>query len=330
MKFTVLIIAHKREEYIELAIRSVMEQNTLSEVEIIAITNFDSKQMNRYMTEPRVKFIVSRSESLSGKIREGLTISTGDYICFLEDDDEFESNKISEIEKIIDAHSGFDYVHNNQVFITEKGLKRKKYYNENRTDLIVNSEELRSNYKVFLPHLHFNLSSVTISRRFANEIITKIPEDLIFVVDFYLFLLVLSLPNHLAFFTAKRLTKFRVHNSSHLSFSDYNTFKVIENTISSNMLKELDIIERSLPVKKEIIMRCLISHKFHWDLIRNIHSDRKDRNQKKSDNTRPNSVQFKFLIKLVSPLDVGLYVLYRFNRRVAARMFHVFRKIKNL
>jgi glycosyltransferase involved in cell wall biosynthesis len=329
MKFTILIIAHKREKYIESAIQSVIKQDTSSEIEIIIITNFDSKQINQYKTGHKAKFINSVDESLSGKIKEGLSISTGEYICFLEDDDEFESNKISEIERIIDTQAGIDYLHNTQLFITEKGSKRKKYYKENKSDLIVNSEDLQSYSKIFLSNLHFNLSSVSINRRFANEIITKLPENLFLVVDFYLFLLVLSLQNHLAFFTEKRLTKFRVHNSSHLSFSDYNTFKVIENRISNNILKELDVIERTLPVKKEMIMRCLISFKFHWNLVQNIYSERNNRNLIRLNNIEPYFIKIKLLVRLVTPPDLGLYILYRLNRRIAARMFYVFRKIKS-
>ncbi|SMD30810.1 glycosyltransferase family 2 protein [Picrophilus oshimae] len=151
MRFSILITVYDRREYVERAIKSVKNQ-ILNDLEIIVISNIDLK------LDDDIIYIRSHEKSLSGKIIEGISMASGDVICFLEDDDEFKPEKLVKISKYFDM--GYDYVHN--ALITDNADKGK----------IIN-----------IPG--FNMSSTAISINLARSI--KIPENINTGLDIYIY-----------------------------------------------------------------------------------------------------------------------------------------------
>jgi len=104
-KVSVIIPTYKRAEKLDFAIESVLAQ-TYGSVEVVVVDDNDPEsefrritesKMNKYITNKKVTYIKNK-ENLGGSLarNEGIKISTGDYITFLDDDDVYLPNKISE------------------------------------------------------------------------------------------------------------------------------------------------------------------------------------------------------------------------------------------
>lgn len=126
---TVIIVAHKRKMFILEAIRSVLHQ-TLDKkyYETIVIKNFADELVDSFLSSHNIKNIISKEETLFGKILEGASIATGYFISILEDDDIFKTHKLYEIKNAYEYNPNIVYIHNNYEIINENHIK----YNKNK------------------------------------------------------------------------------------------------------------------------------------------------------------------------------------------------------
>lgn len=91
MKFSVIIPAYNAEIFIERSIRSVLSQ-TFSDFEIIVIN--DGSKDTTYekaisITDERLVVINKTNEGVSTARNAGIQVARGEYICFLDADDEY-------------------------------------------------------------------------------------------------------------------------------------------------------------------------------------------------------------------------------------------------
>jgi glycosyltransferase involved in cell wall biosynthesis len=102
-KVSVIIPTYKRSEFLERAIESVLNQS-YKNIEILVIddneefTDFrmeTEKKMEKYLNDIRVKYY-KNIKNLGGALarNEGIHKAEGDYITFLDDDDEYQNEKI--------------------------------------------------------------------------------------------------------------------------------------------------------------------------------------------------------------------------------------------
>jgi len=101
---SVIIPTYKRNEMLGRAIQSVLNQ-TYNNIEVIVVDDNDSKTiyrknteeiMKRYSNDNRVKYIKHAENKNGAAARNtGIRNSQGDFIAFLDDDDEFFEDKIS-------------------------------------------------------------------------------------------------------------------------------------------------------------------------------------------------------------------------------------------
>lgn len=98
-KISVLIFGYNKEQYIEKVFNSVITQTLNYELyEVVIITNFDVSflPIERYKNMG-LRIIYKRMDgSIDKYIKEGVTLSSGEVICFL-DDDEFHNNKLESV-----------------------------------------------------------------------------------------------------------------------------------------------------------------------------------------------------------------------------------------
>ena len=102
-KVSVIIPTYKRAELLSKCIKSILEQ-TYSNVEVIVVDDNDPKTNWRKNTESilddfkedsRVIYIKhEKNKNGSAARNTGFKVSTGEYICYLDDDDIFLKNKI--------------------------------------------------------------------------------------------------------------------------------------------------------------------------------------------------------------------------------------------
>lgn len=94
-KVSVIIPVYNTEEYVEAAVRSIMNQ-TLKEIEIIIIddgsTDNSSSVIKKLAAEDRrIKYYLQENQGLSITRNSGLSISSGEYIHFFDSDDLLDS-----------------------------------------------------------------------------------------------------------------------------------------------------------------------------------------------------------------------------------------------
>jgi glycosyltransferase involved in cell wall biosynthesis len=121
---SVIITAYNRKEFLLKAIKSVVNQ-TLDKkyYEIIVIKNYRDEIIDDYIKNNNVIGIVSREESLTGKLVEALYIANGHVISFLEDDDLFSEDKLETIYNKFKNNHNLCYYHNAHININDKYQK---------------------------------------------------------------------------------------------------------------------------------------------------------------------------------------------------------------
>ena len=102
-KYSIIITAYNRKEYIQAAFQSAVSQDYSGIYEIIIVSNFidESIKAESLKNPSFVKYILDESESLGQKQANGILAAVGEWICLLEDDDLFNKNKLSEVDSII-------------------------------------------------------------------------------------------------------------------------------------------------------------------------------------------------------------------------------------
>ena len=116
-KVSVIIPTYKRAELLSKCIKSILEQ-TYSNVEVIVVDDNDPKTNWRKNTESilddfkedsRVIYIKhEKNKNGSAARNTGFKVSTGGYICYLDDDDIFLNNKIMKQVECLEAFKDMD------------------------------------------------------------------------------------------------------------------------------------------------------------------------------------------------------------------------------
>ena len=99
---SVIIPTYKRSDYIVRAINSVLKQ-TYKNIEIIVVDDNDKndkfsflteKKLEKYIQDRKIKYVKHlRNKGISAARNTGIEMALGDYISFLDDDDEFCEDK---------------------------------------------------------------------------------------------------------------------------------------------------------------------------------------------------------------------------------------------
>ena len=165
MKFTILITSYNKEKYLKECIQSCLNQNK-NDYEIILCDNFSDDGTKAILTEfeNKIRIIKKKKVSKHGPvnqmdlIKEGLNISKGDYICLLDGDDYFHSDKLKTLEKYLDINKNLNIIFDLPEIKKDdelKQLKIKRKYQNNVWPTIINT------------------SSITIKKNFLIEFFTK-------------------------------------------------------------------------------------------------------------------------------------------------------------
>lgn len=201
---SVIITAYNRKQYLYSAINSVLNQ-TLDKkyYELIVIKNFNDNKIDELIQKNGIKSIYINEKSLSIKISKGLNVANGEIISFLDDDDQFSSNKLEYIYNIF-KNDKINYYHNDASIITESG------------DLVRNKK-----LGIFV-----NLSCISIRKRIIMPCVLNMVNR---GIDIIMFLFALEHGGILE--DKNKLTLYRLHDSvSHLitkNFLEYKNFELL-------------------------------------------------------------------------------------------------------
>ena len=177
---SVIIPYYKKKKYIADALKSVLKQ-TYNNLEILIIYDDPNKEdlghvNNLCLSDRRIKLIINDKNIGAGKSRNiGIEKSNGQFIAFLDADDEWKSNKIEEQIKFM-VDNKIDFSHTSYTVINEKNdfisLRRAKNFFD-YTSLIVEQNDLTFNWKYQLvpgaPHSNKVMSRAAVRIFFDSK-----------------------------------------------------------------------------------------------------------------------------------------------------------------
>lgn len=126
---SVIVTTYNRKEYLEEAVKSIMNQS-YKNIEIIVVDdgsdlNYAGAICNQY---PICKYFYKENGGLSSARNYGVKLAKGDYIAFLDDDDFWKTSKIKKQVKILLENPKVDCVHSAVEVVDENGKSTGKYY----------------------------------------------------------------------------------------------------------------------------------------------------------------------------------------------------------
>ncbi len=176
-EISVLITVYERSEFINDAIRSVLNQDVSPEVyEIIVISNLPIHIVEEKLRS-KIKFIETNEREVGKKYLLGMNESTGKIITFLDDDDLYLNNRLGTILRKFKNSGGKIYYHNSFNLINASGMNVKSTFKKrlqefsssgNRVD-VVGKRKLSTLVKLKKIGADFNMSSIAVSRDILRD-----------------------------------------------------------------------------------------------------------------------------------------------------------------
>ncbi|AWR96247.1 glycosyltransferase [Acidianus sulfidivorans JP7] len=223
LTYTVIITAHDRDKYLLDAIKSVLFQKIKynEKTEIIVVKNFKNEAIDSYLSKNNINNIITDSISLAEKQALGIQNSKGDYILFLEDDDMFRIDKISEISNLLEnSNDRIDFIYNDASTITPKThVEDPEFYMISDKDShleVFNVSYI--NFKIFKKiikkyHPYMYNSRIAVSRALAFKCLDGL-KNVDIATETFWFLCAVEKGYNIAFIN-KKLTLYRIHSSSY-------------------------------------------------------------------------------------------------------------------
>lgn len=244
---TVIIQAYKRKKFVENAIMSVLNQTLdKQKYEILVIKAFGDKKIDALIKKYKIKSVYNQSKNEGVRLVSALNRIRGQIIAFLDDDDEFEPNKLESVYKYFKENSDLIFYHNSYSIINEKGIIVKNNvcnFSSNSSNLLIKDARNNLNEIIQRWHIQENASSMVVKRELiqknANEL-KKIGVSL----DAFLLLVVL-LDNGKILADKKALTRYRIHGLGQVTYGKLDTFNefcLSEAELTKKAYKEAKIL----------------------------------------------------------------------------------------
>ena len=133
MNISVVIPSYNRREFLKRSIDSAINQ-TKKPLEIIVVDDGSTDGTETMIKSDYdfVKFIKQKNKGVSAARNIGIKVSIGEWICFLDSDDEWKKDKLEKQINAMKSNPGYKFFHSNEIWI-KNGLrinqkkKHKKY-----------------------------------------------------------------------------------------------------------------------------------------------------------------------------------------------------------
>ena len=133
MNISVVIPSYNRRDFLKRSIDSAINQ-TKKPLEIIVVDDGSTDGTETMIKSDYdfVKFIKQKNKGVSAARNIGIKVSIGEWICFLDSDDEWKKDKLEKQINAMKSNPGYKFFHSNEIWI-KNGLrinqkkKHKKY-----------------------------------------------------------------------------------------------------------------------------------------------------------------------------------------------------------
>lgn len=137
--FSIILPTHNRAGVLPRAIRSMLTQ-TYRKWELIIIddgsTDNTRQIVGEFQEDPRIRYHYQENRQLNGARNSGVQLAGGEYLGFLDDDDEFLPNHLSVLAALIAADNGQHDIYRSGE-IMQRGAKQTKGHNyQNGKDIL--------------------------------------------------------------------------------------------------------------------------------------------------------------------------------------------------
>lgn len=169
MRFSIVIPTYKRTEKLRSAIKSAINQSYLKEYEIIVVDdsgeNTDEYLKNykliKEFNNSKIRYLVQKESSGANKARNrGINEAKGEYLVFLDDDDEMLPSKLEKLDEILKIEK-MDLIYSNYYI---------KYQNEEEIFYYKNSRVEDMKKEILKRNFIGSTSFVTIKKTILDEL----------------------------------------------------------------------------------------------------------------------------------------------------------------
>ena len=179
MNISVVIPSYNRIEFLKRSIDSVINQ-TKKPFEIIVVDDGSTDGTETMIKSDYdfVKFIKQKNKGVSAARNIGIKVSIGQWICFLDSDDEWKKDKLEKQINAMKSNPGYKFFHSNEIWI-KNGLRinQKKKHKKYGGDI----------FDKCLDMCRISPSSVMIDKTVFDEV-GNFNEDLVVCEDYELWL----------------------------------------------------------------------------------------------------------------------------------------------
>ena len=231
MNISVVIPSYNRIEFLKRSIDSVINQ-TKKPLEIIVVDDGSTDGTETVIKSDYdfVKFIKQKNKGVSAARNIGIKVSIGEWICFLDSDDEWKKDKLEKQINAMKSNPGYKFFHSNEIWI-KNGLRinQKKKHKKYGGDI----------FDKCLDMCRISPSSVMIDKTVFDEV-GNFNEDLVVCEDYELWLRICD--KYRVFFIDEPLIiKYGGHQGQ-LSYSiesiENHRIKALEYLILCNLKRE--------------------------------------------------------------------------------------------
>lgn len=260
-KISVIITCHNRKDFIVDAIDSLSRQTIpREEFEIIVVKNFKDDQIDVLIEKLSGKNILVNVESLGVKWAEGILASSGEILCFMDDDDIFREDKLDTVIRAFNIFPNTILIHNQVRYVSKNGEPLYWKSLSNRTVKYITSVD-QTKEKILTwairKKLDFNSSSMSVKKNFIFDYVEAIRasvrglDTLLYYLVVGNYATVINIPD--------KLTVYRVH-SSVTNFVGVPFYEIIQSKIYhlTNLSESLEILRVNV---RSVNIRNLIDSK---------------------------------------------------------------------
>jgi len=164
--FSVIIPTYNRDLFLNIAIRSVLEQ-TFSDYELIVVddgsTDNTKKVVEKYRLKnlSKIKYIYQENKGPASSRNTGIKNAIGLYICFLDSDDRFRQNKLEITYDYIKRYPKYKIFHTEEIWYRNSKLLPQKKYNKKPSGFV---------FKDAVKRCSISISTVAIHRDIFGDI----------------------------------------------------------------------------------------------------------------------------------------------------------------
>ena len=211
---SVIIFCFNRRQFLKDALLSVINQTFPREkYEIIVTKNFNDVEIDSMSKQHGVRCLLEGNVDIGEMIANASLVARGKYICFLDDDDKFQPNKLMRVYSEITKNPRILYYHNAFSAIDDRGnVLNDNGHMQPDKPLLLNSTNQERRVRI---SKHFsgdiNTSSIVLKRDLIIEYIDYI-RGISGLQDVFLFYLSAMSKGDI-FLDSEILTDYRIHTS---------------------------------------------------------------------------------------------------------------------